>query len=365
MNKARVIAFYLPQFHPVKENDENWGKGFTEWTNVANAKPLWKGHHQPRIPSDLGFYDLRLQETRIAQAEMARNAGVEGFMYWHYYFGNGRLLLEKPAEWMLQEKTPDYPFCFGWANHEWSTATWVKDAKMKEKKMIAEMLYPGEEDHIMHFEYCLPFFKDKRYITVDGKPLFVIYDPLNFKNLSQFISDWQDLAKQNGFEGIYFSALWIDDEHSYDEMMTLGLDGLIRSTRRLAEKQLDGGRFIYRIKQFLAKKFNLILLKYDYSKIMNLMFYEENKLENCYPIICPGYDCTSRRGKQARIYANPTPKAFKEHVHKTLDYVENKSEQHKLIFLDSWNEWGEGNYMEPDTKWGHAYLDALRDEIVK
>ena len=228
MKKARVIAFYLPQFHPIPENDENWGKGFTEWTNVANAKPLWKNHHQPRIPADLGFYDLRLQETRIAQADMARSAGVEGFMYWHYWFGNGRMLLEKPAEWVLKEKQPDFPICFGWANHEWSTGTWTKNHQKKEKKMIAEMLYPGTEDNKMHFDYCLTFFKDERYITVDDKPLFVIYDPLNFKNLDNFIVEWQEYAVQNGLKGIYFVALWIDEEHSYEDMMALGVDGVIK-----------------------------------------------------------------------------------------------------------------------------------------
>lgn len=365
MNKARVIAFYLPQFHPIPENDENWGKGFTEWTNVANGKPLWRGHHQPRIPQDLGFYDLRLQETRVAQAEMARDAGVEGFMYWHYWFGEGRMLLEKPAEWVLAEGKPDFPICFGWANHEWSTATWVKNISQKERKMIAEMKYLGTEDNKLHFEYCLPFFKDHRYVTVDGKPLFIIYDPIKFKGLKEFMGEWRELAKQNGLPGVYFVALWVYDSYTYEQMMSLGVDGLIRSGRQTAEERLSVNKFITKVKRYVAEKFNLCTLVFKYSDIMKKMLFEENRKENCYPMICPGYDCTSRRGKKARIYKNPTPQAFQEHVHKTLEYITDKQDEHKLIFLDSWNEWGEGNYMEPDTKWGHAYLDALRNEIVR
>lgn len=364
MKKARVIAFYLPQFHPIPENDENWGKGFTEWTNVANAKPLWRGHHQPRIPKDLGFYDLRLQETRIAQAEMAREAGVEGFMYWHYWFGEGRMLLEKPAEWVLMDGKPDFPICFGWANHEWSTATWTKGVKNRERKMIAEMKYPGSEDNKLHFDYCLPFFKDHRYITVDGMPLFIIYDPKGFRNIREFMDQWRILAKENGLKGIYFVGLWVSDADTFDSMMKFGFDALIRSGRQTAEERMTSNKFITRLKRSMAEMFNMCTMVFDYSKIMSKMHFEENRIENCYPLICPGYDCTSRRGKKARIYKDSTPQAFQEHIHQTLEYIKDKNYEHKLIFLDSWNEWGEGNYMEPDTKWGHDYLDALKTEIL-
>ena len=173
--KARIIAYYLPQFHPIPENDEVWGKGFTEWTNVAKAKPLFRGHYQPRIPADLGFYDLRLPEVREQQAELARDAGVEGFCYWHYWFGNGKMLLERPFEEVLKSGKPDFPFCLCWANHSWTTKTWKKGHGSSSRTMIAEQLYPGEEDDIAHFNYCLPAFKDPRYITVEGKPLFGVF----------------------------------------------------------------------------------------------------------------------------------------------------------------------------------------------
>ena len=172
--KARVIAFYLPQYHPVPENDKYWGKGFTEWTNVTKAKPLFKGHYQPKLPADLGFYDLRLPIVRDQQAEMAREAGVEGFMYWHYWFGNGKMVLQDIFEEVLKSGKPDFPFCLGWANHSWSNKTWTKGEKYQKDVEIFKQTYPGEEDYIKHFNYCLSAFKDKRYITVDGKPLYVI-----------------------------------------------------------------------------------------------------------------------------------------------------------------------------------------------
>lgn len=365
MNKARVIAYYLPQFHPIPENDDNWGKGFTEWTNVANAKPLWRGHHQPRIPKDLGFYDLRLQETRIAQAEMAREAGVEGFMYWHYWFGGGKMLLEKPLEWVLEEGKPDFPFCFGWANHSWSNSTWVKEVTKKEYRRIAEMKYLGTEDNRLHFDYCLPFFKDHRYVTVDGKPLFVIYDPLHFEGLRRFIEEWRLLALENGLGGIYFVGIWRPETISFDKMLDFGLDGIIPNGRCIAEQRAAGSEFLFRARRSLAIRFNFASYVFNYSDIMSNMYFEENRKENCFPMICPGYDCTPRRGRKADIYKNPTPQLFQRHIHNTLDYIKNKSPEHKLIFLDSWNEWGEGNYMEPDTKWGHGYLDALRTEITE
>ena len=162
MSKARVIAFYLPQFHPVKENDEMWGKGFTEWTNVAKAKPLYKGHYQPQIPADLGFYDLRVPDVRVEQANMAKEYGVEGFCYWHYWFGNGKRILERPFNEVLQSGSPDYPFCLGWANHSWSNKTWQKTAHFTKNITFLEQTYPGDEDYILHFNTLLPAFKDHR-----------------------------------------------------------------------------------------------------------------------------------------------------------------------------------------------------------
>ena len=191
--KARVIALYLPQFHPIPENDLWWGPGFTEWTNVAKAKPLFRGHIQPRIPADLGFYDLRLPETREKQAQLARQAGIEGFCYYHYWFGNGKQLLERPFNEVLESGKPDFPFCLCWANHDWTNKTWTSKGTLKKDNMMIQMEY-SMDDHRNHFMSLLPAFRDKRYITVDGKPMFVIYNSVSFPQVREFINLWQDLA---------------------------------------------------------------------------------------------------------------------------------------------------------------------------
>lgn len=198
---ARFIAFYLPQYHPTKENDEWWGAGFTEWTNVVRAKKLYRGHYQPKIPADLGFYDLRLSESREAQARMAREYGIEGFCYWHYWFGNGRRLLQRPFDEVVAYGKPDFPFCLAWANHSWAKKQFDKNGT---QEMLMEQTYPGDEDFILHFNTMLPAFKDNRYIKVNGKLLFMVYNPLDNPSLKRFMELWQKMAKENGLEGFYF-----------------------------------------------------------------------------------------------------------------------------------------------------------------
>lgn len=359
-NKARVIAFYLPQYHPIPENDKFWGKGFTEWTNVAKAKPLFKGHYQPRIPADLGFYDLRLPQVQEEQAIMARDAGIEGFCYYHYWFGRGKMLLEKPFESVLKTGKPDFPFCLCWANHDWTTKTWIKGNKVVSNPMIAKQEYLGDEDDILHFNYCLPAFKDRRYIMMEGKPIFVIYDPLNFLNLGRFMALWNKLAKENGLKGIYFIGMTTGREASYHKISSLGMDGVCRNNRWEAEAKAVGSRFRRRVQSLFGWYLGATLMKYDYNKVVRFYNTSDNKIENCYPVITPGFDRTPRAGRRAGIYVNSTPSNFLKHVNDIYESIKDKDDEHRLIFLNAWNEWGEGNYMEPDLKWGHAYLDALK-----
>lgn len=196
----RVIALYLPQFHPIPENDKWWGKGFTEWMNVGKARPLFRGHYQPRVPADLGYYDLRLSEAREAQAEMAKSYGIEGFCYWHYWFGNGKRLLERPFQEVLSSGKPDFPFCLAWANESWKGFFHGVNGR----EVLIEQEYPSEQDRIDHFYSVLPAFKDARYMQVDSKPLFMIYNPFSLPDARGFISLWQKLAKENGLTGIHF-----------------------------------------------------------------------------------------------------------------------------------------------------------------
>ena len=363
--KARVIAFYLPQFHPIPENDKYWGKGFTEWTNVAKAKPLFKGHYQPRIPADLGFYDLRLPQIQEAQAEMAIDAGIEAFCYFHYWFGNGKMLLEKPFEQVLNNNNIKHSFCFCWANHDWTTKTWKKEFVMHQSTMIAKQEYPGEVDIIEHFNYCLPAFKDERYVKVENKPLFVIYAPLNIPDLNTFMKKWNTLAKENGLDGIYFVGVANGRNINYNTINKLGLDGVLNNTMYQAQTAVAGSVIKRRLQTLLGQKMGVTLMKYDYSKVVMNMYSDENKILNCYPQITPGLDRTPRAGRQAVIYYNATPDAFQSFVRNTLDCIKDKDYDHKLIFLNAWNEWGEGNYMEPDLKYGHAFINALKSEIFE
>ncbi len=363
--KERVIAMYLPQYHPIPENDKTWGKGFTEWTNVAQARPLFKGHYQPRIPADLGFYDLRLSQIREAQAEMAKEAGVEGFMYWHYWFGNGRMLLERPFQEVLKSEKPDFPICLGWANHSWSTKTWVKGKSLSSDTMIMEQLYPGKEDYTNHFNYILPAFKDKRYITVDGKPIFVIFDPLAIPDIKDFIQLWRELAEKNGLKGIHFVGLRSGRKSSLQQLLDMGFDAINNRSMWEAEAAVVGSAIKRRLISLFSWKMGLALSKYEYKDVMKNLCTEDDYLDYVYPTILPGYDRTARAGRRAIIYHNATPKEFGVHVDEVLKYVADKDDEHKIIFLKSWNEWGEGNYMEPDLKYGHGFLDELRKRIFR
>lgn len=362
--KARVIALYLPQFHPIPENDANWGAGFTEWTNVVTSKPLFKGHYQPRIPADLGFYDLRLEETRIAQAEMAKQAGVEGFCYWHYWFGRGKVVLERPFKEVLSSGVPDYPFCLGWANHSWTTGTWKKGIKKKEAEMIFEQLYLGEEDQRDHFNYVLTAFKDKRYITVDGKPLFYIYNAMESPEITNLIVRWRRWAVEEGLPGIYFVGRVYGGKFTAKDVLATGVDAV--NTQRFveAEQEIDGA-LLTRIKQKLFKKYNLGgLFRYKYSQIIKGLLKDEDKYENYFPTIVPQFDRSARAGNKAKVWTGSTPELFSEHVSQAVKIVSDKHDEHKIIFLSSWNEWAEGSYVEPDRKFGKGYLNAIAENIL-
>ena len=380
--KARVIAYYLPQFHPIPENDKYWGKGFTEWTNVAKAKPLFKGHYQPRIPADLGFYDLRLPEVREQQAQMAREVGIEGFCYWHYWFGNGKRLLQHPFNEVLQSGKPDFPFCLAWANHSWKTSTWENGGK---DRMIVEQRYLGEEDYTMHFQEVLPSFRDKRYITIEDKPLFAIFDPYNFRDVSNFIKTWQRLAKENGLKGIYFIAICNStstlqrnadgtlkrvtpnlqsSERVYNDLLNLGFDG-INSFGKSRAEMLCMGKYMRIVKKLLHQYLPFLPTHcINYEKITQHFFAPEDSWQNVYPSIFPQWDRTPRAGNSEGVYIKATPTSFKKHIQDALNVIKNKDVEHQILFLRSWNEWGEGNYVEPDLKYGHAFLDAIKETIV-
>lgn len=384
-HKARVIAFYLPQFHPIPENDKWWGKGFTEWTNVGRAKPLFRGHYQPRVPADLGYYDLRLPEVREAQAQMAREAGIEGFCYWHYWFGNGKQLLERPFNEVLASGKPDFPFCLGWANHSWRTNTWTQGGQQR-SDMIVQQRYEGVEDFKAHFQYALAAFKDKRYITVDGKPLFVIFDPYDLP--ADFIPMWRQWATEAGLTGIHFAGYTQNSNNRplkaadgsdytkgffstgeagkyYDYVVdVLGFDAVVSVGTWRAEVCAKN-RYWFALQRQLTYRFNMKVSNvYDYQKVMKHYYVKEDERENVYPTLLPQWDRSPRSGLNG-IYHNSRPEYFKKTLRSALDLVKDKQKEHQILFLKSWNEWAEGNYVEPDLRFGHGYLDVLKNCIVE
>jgi hypothetical protein len=380
--KARVIAFYLPQYHPIPENDAWWGEGFTEWVNVRKAKPLFKGHYQPRVPADLGYYDLRMPEVREHQAKMAGEAGIEGFCYWHYWFGNGKQLLERPFQEVVETGKPDFPFCLGWANHSWTNKTWEMGEKFVKEGMLIEQIY-SEEDYIKHFYALLPAFKDKRYIRVDNKPLFVIFKPRDISNPYYLIVKWNELSKQNGFEGIHFVGIGQNFElrseingknqwnifkfgnvkHLYNNILNLGFDAINSRGNNRAQIKSENFLRYYFYKFFMNKVHLQLLKKYKYSDVIKNYYVKEDAWENVYPTIIPNWDRSPRSGKAAIIWHGSTPELFKKHVEEALEIVKYKTQEHKIIFLQSWNEWGEGNYIEPDIVFGKKNLEYLKEVL--
>lgn len=383
--KPRIIALYLPQFHPIPENDQWWGPGFTEWTNVAKAKPLFRGHQQPRIPADLGFYDLRLPETRILQADLAREAGIEGFCYYHYWFGNGRQLLERPFNEVVATGKPDYPFCICWANHTWSNKTWESKSTLQKNSVLIRQEYPGREDDIAHFMSLLPAFRDKRYMQVDGKLLFAIYSVFDFPHVDQFISTWRYLAKKHGLPGFHFvgmtpSTLTFkineDGSHTrtlpnlknskdiYESVLRLGFDAVNSFGKRRGEMLYEGKWT--NLAKTLMRHIGLPTgsQKYDYERTVANYFAPEDSWENVYPTILPQWDRSPRVASQDGIYVDATPEKFARHIQKAIEIIKDKKNEHQILFLKSWNEWGEGNYVEPDLQYGHGFLDALREARI-
>lgn len=363
----KVIAFYLPQYRPVKENNEWFGDGFTEWTNVGKAKPLFKNHYQPRVPADLGYYDLRIPEVRIKQAELAKEAGITAFCYYHYWFGNGKQILEKTLNEVVKSKQPNFPFCICWANHTWYKKLWNPDSKVLEHSILLRQEYPGNEDLILHFQCLLPAFKDERYLKVDGKLLFVIYNAKEIPDFVQFKRIWNELAESNNLPPFYFVA-YTALISEIDQEPFISFDATILS---LINNVMYKGNYtlLSRLKRIFQEKVSTIMhrpqLVFDYSEAIKYLLDPIESEDRVIPSIVPNWDYTPRRGAGGVIFHNSTPQLFKKHVEQAIEIIANKPEEHQILFLKSWNEWGEGNYMEPDLKNGKGYIHALRQALAE
>jgi lipopolysaccharide biosynthesis protein len=340
----RAIAFYLPQFHPTPENNAWWGKGFTEWTNVAKTTPRFDGHYQPHISADLGFYDLRLPEVRQAQADLARSYGIHGFCYYHYWF-SGRRLLQLPLDEILKTGEPNFPFCLCWANEDW-TRNWDGNSK----SILIKQEY-SEADDCAHMEWLVSVFKDQRYIRVNGKPLFLIYRSNKLPSAQKTTEIWRKTARQLGIGEIFLCRVEsFPDERGNPEEM--GFDAAV-------EFQPDWGNLgtpltsIREIKQSI----------FDYRKFVQRQLNKTPVSYTRYPCVTPSWDNSPRRMAGAITLFGSTPCTYREWLACAINNVSTNPEAERIVFINAWNEWAEGNHLEPDLRWGHSYLRATLDAL--
>ena len=357
----KPIAIYLPQFHPIPENNKWWGKGFTEWTNVTKAKPLFEGHYQPHLPADLGFYDLRLEEARLAQEALAKANGIYGFCYYHYWF-NGKRVLEEPLNRKLQNAKEDFPFMMCWANENWTTIWNGGDSNV-----LLKQDYSAEDDG-NHIKSLIKYFKDSRYIKVNDKPMFIIYRPKLFPDIKRTILQWREAVKSAGFPDLYLGFAETSEyyESTEEDGFDFSFDFQPNFSRRPATlKDSILKRYWY---QFLKKaaipyqnKYHLV---YDYEEYVKLQLATAFKKKS-YPSVTPMWDNSARRKKNYFILHDSTPEKFKVwllHILKNYDWEQMPE---SFLFINAWNEWAEGNHMEPCQKWGTAYLDVTKEAIAE
>ncbi|QEC69077.1 lipopolysaccharide biosynthesis protein [Panacibacter ginsenosidivorans] len=365
----RLIAYYLPQYHPIPENDAWWGTGFTEWTNVAKAKPLFNGHYQPHFPADLGYYDLRVPEVREQQEAMARQYGIEGFMYYHYWFGNGRVLLERPMQQMLRAKKNNFPFCLCWANESWK-GVWHG---VSTGKTLIEQTYPGKSDYEKHFYYLLDAFNDERYIKVDNKPVFNVYMPLNLPDIHEFANTFHELAIKEGFSGMYLIGSRCPIDWNPCQYGFSGVIGSEMANLRIKQRSYFSKKKIYLVKkiqshtQQLAKKKmfapNKIPLVTAYENIIDQLITDKTFSFDYYPCAVPNWDNTPRAGADGLVFHHSTPQLFGKHLQHALQKVSHLPAERQFVFIKSWNEWAEGNYLEPDQQFGYGYLEEIKQQL--
>ena len=359
----KTIAFYLPQFHSIPENDEWWGKGFTEWSNVKASKPQFKGHNQPEVPLNNNYYNLLDEEVQEWQSELALQYGLDGFCYYHYWF-EGRMLLEKPMENMLQNKKIRIPYCICWANE-----TWARTWDGQESNVLIKQNYTEDrEAWHSHFKYLLSFFKDERYIKHNGMPMLIIYKPGLITNCAEMVSYWKELAIKEGFLGLYVGY----QHHSSFDYDTdkMGLDFGIEfepfyTVRELKQEISKTGKIKYALKHpsWIVRKLKEKLMNkpvlYNYDEIWERIIRRKPERDNLYAGAYPSWDNTPRRGSSSNVFYAASPDKFKKYFELQMKHArENYLEDY--IFINAWNEWAEGAHLEPDEHNGYGYLEAIK-----
>lgn len=354
----KIVTMYLPQFHRIAENDEWWGEGFTEWTAASSARPLYEGHEQPKTPLNNNYYDLLDQETMKWQAKLMHKYGVYGQCFYHYYFKDGRKILEKPAENLLRWKGIDMPFCFCWANESWARSwsnlteknVWSsrgeheKERKKNPSGVLLEQKYGGEIEWKAHYEYLRPFFKDSRYIRLEGKAVFLIFQPSLIPCIQQMLQYWNSMAEIDGMGGIYFISMNFFDVSGFQAYL-------------YHEPQYTMMHAYPRENVSVDKKIRRYIEYADvWNKIISRIVPESKKklMQGGFT----GYDDTPRRGTGGSVIGQAEPQIFQKMLAQLLK--KNEEMGNEITFLNAWNEWGEGMYLEPDVKGGYAYLEAVK-----
>ena len=358
--KPRIIALYLPQFHAIPENDEWWGKGFTDWVNVKKARPIFKGHQQPKRPLNDNFYDLSNPDTLRWQARLARSYSVYGFCFYHYWF-NGKLLLEKPAELLLENKDIDLHFCFSWANEPWAR-TW--DGKAHETLM--PQAYGGKDDWERHFRYLLPFFRDERYIKEDNRPMFLIYKSTSIPCAKEMMDCWNAMAKEEGFDGIHFVETLRGKEQDKRALPFLAKAEFepIRTNIQQPWAVLNYKRVRRSVIGAVNKLFHLSIPQnkpFRFADVARRSLALQSP-KGTYGGVFVGWDNTPRRGLISTIVLPPTKEEFKLYLEKKIQQTEKVYQTH-YVFVNAWNEWAEGTVLEPDETNKYMYLEAIKEAI--
>jgi lipopolysaccharide biosynthesis protein len=356
---TRVIAFYLPQFHPIAENDRWWGEGFTEWSNVRKAVARFPGHYQPHEPGELGYYDLRDACIRQEQAKLASEYGIHGFCYYHYWF-NGTMLLERPFNEVLASGKPDFPFCLCWANENWTRAWDGLDREV----LIAQDY--ANYDHMAHFNWLVRAFADNRYITVGGRPLFLFYRAEQIPQLQKILADWRTAAAAHGLPGLYLCAVKnMQFSLSADEERKLGLDALVDfqpNPRDVAHSGGEGGAAlagkIRRCWQRLLQPRLRGVHRYSYAGIVRAALQKAPSADRVFPCVFPSWDNSARRTTNVTVIQNDDAGLFGSWLADAAKRVSGLPEEERIVFINAWNEWAEGCHLEPDQRNGRSFLEA-------
>jgi len=339
--KPKLIAFYLPQYHPIPENNLWWGKGFTEWTNVTKAKPLFEGHYQPHLPGDFGFYDLRVRETRREQIKVAKDYGIDGFCY-HYYWFSGKRLLNQPIDDMLTDTESDMPFCLCWANENW-TRRW--DAA--DEEILIKQNYVPEND-LNFIKSLMPYFMDERYIKIDGRLFLVVYRPQAIPNVRNVVRDWRDYCRSIGLGEIHLCAALTHGNESY---VKFGFDSGVEFPPHNLREQGNINHLISFFNKFKGSVLQYAAIAQDYLG----RSYPE---VNVFKTVFPSWDNTARTNDRAVVVLNGTPDNYEYWLSETINSVKQSNVKDQIIFINAWNEWAEGCHLEPDRKFSNGFLLA-------